>query len=47
MGAIALFIRGLMEGALAAAACVAVLTISFAAVFFVLLCVAPRRWLQR
>jgi hypothetical protein len=47
MGALALFVRGLLEGALAAAACLAVLAVSFAAVFFVLLCAAPLKWLQR
>jgi len=46
MSAIALFIRGLLEGALAAAACLAVLAISFAALFLVLLCAAPKKRLQ-
>jgi hypothetical protein len=46
MGALTLFVRGLLEGALAAAACFAVLAISFAALFFVLICAAPRKWLQ-
>jgi hypothetical protein len=42
-----LFMRGLGQGALAAAACFAVLAVSFAAVFFVLLCAAPLKRLQR
>ena len=46
MSAVALFVRGLLEGALTAAACLAVLAVSFAAVFFVLLCAAPKRWLR-
>lgn len=46
MSAIALFIRGLLGGALTAAACLAVLAISFAALFFVLVCAAPKKWLQ-
>ena len=47
MGALALFTRGLLEGALGAAACFGVLAVSFAAVFFVLICAAPLRLLQR
>jgi hypothetical protein len=46
MSALALFVRGLLEGALATAACLIVLAISFAAVFFVLLCAAPKKRLQ-
>ncbi|HWA70611.1 MAG TPA: hypothetical protein VG821_12355 [Rhizomicrobium sp.] len=47
MSTLTLFIRGLTEGALAAAACLAVLAVSFAALFFVLVCAAPKKWLQR
>lgn len=47
MGALALFMRGLLEGGLAAAAGFFVLAICFAAVFFVLICAAPLRMLQR
>jgi hypothetical protein len=46
MGVLALFVRGFLEGALGAAAGFAVLAISFAAVFFVLICAAPLRLLQ-
>ena len=42
-----LFLRGLGQGALTAAACFAALAITFAAVFFVLLCAAPLKRLQR
>jgi hypothetical protein len=47
MGALALFARGLLEGALSAAACFAVLAVSFAAIFFVLICAAPLRLLHK
>jgi hypothetical protein len=47
MSALALFVRGFGQGALAAAACFAALAIAFAAVFFVLLCAAPLKRLQR
>jgi hypothetical protein len=46
-GFLTLFVRGLAQGALAAAACFIVLTVSFAALFFVLVCAAPKRRLQR
>lgn len=46
MSALALFVRGLLEGALAAATCFAVLAVSFAALFFVLICAAPKKWLR-
>lgn len=42
-----LFVRGLAQGALAAAACFVVLAVSFAAVFFILVCAAPLKRLQR
>jgi hypothetical protein len=41
-----LFVRGLAQGAFAAAACFVVLAVSFAAVFFVLVCAAPLKRLQ-
>jgi hypothetical protein len=43
---LALFMRGLAQGALAAAACFVVLAVSFAALFFVLVCAAPLKRLQ-
>jgi|GEM_PF-3920830 len=46
-GFVTLFLRGMGQGALAAAACFAVLAVSFAALFFVLVCAAPKRRLQR
>jgi hypothetical protein len=46
-GVLTLFVRGLAQGALAAAVCFVVLVVSFAAVFFVLVCAAPKRRLQR
>ncbi len=47
MSALALFVRGFGQGALIAAACFAVLAVSFAAVFFVLICAAPLQRLRR
>jgi hypothetical protein len=47
MGTLTLFVRGLLDGALAAATCFAVLAISFAALFFVLVCAAPKKWVRR
>jgi hypothetical protein len=46
-GFLTLFVRGLAQGALATAACFVVLALSFAALFFVLVCAAPKRRLQR
>ena len=47
VAALTLFARGFFQGAFTAAACFAVLAISFAAVFLVLLCAAPLKRLQR
>jgi hypothetical protein len=41
-----LFMRGVGQGALATAACFVVLAVSFAALFFVLICAAPLKRLQ-